>query len=79
MSFMDFQLAEYKRLLTLASSLNQPQLEEAVSDAKSRAQTMKRRYEEIFTLSLHQMKKIRMSHHQQQPQMTETIASMKKL
>jgi hypothetical protein len=41
---------EYDRLLTLAYSLNQPQLGEAVNDAKSRTLTMKRKYEEPFTV-----------------------------
>jgi hypothetical protein len=46
---MDFQLVEYDNLLTLAYSLNQPQLGEAVNDAKLRTLTMKRKYEELFT------------------------------
>ena len=40
---------EYDRLLTLAYSLNQPRLGEAVNDANSRTLTMKRKYEELFT------------------------------
>ncbi|KAI7886884.1 uncharacterized protein EV154DRAFT_521070 [Mucor mucedo] len=48
LSFMDFQLMEYDKLLTLAHSLGQPQLGEAVNDAKTRTLTMKRGYEELF-------------------------------
>lgn len=80
---MDFQLMEYDKLLTLAHSLGQPQLGEAVNDAKTRTLTMKRGYEELFiTESSSNKKKKRVSHHQQhphpQPQLTGTIASMKK-
>ncbi|KAI9366378.1 hypothetical protein BD770DRAFT_438526 [Pilaira anomala] len=39
---------EYDKLLTLAHSLGQPQLGEAVNDAKTRTLTMKRGYEELF-------------------------------
>lgn len=82
LSFMDFQLMEYDKLLTLAHSLGQPQLGEAVNDAKTRTLTMKRGYEELFITESSSNKKKRVSHHQQhphpQPQLTGTIASMKK-
>lgn len=46
---IDLQLMEYNRLKTLASSLQQPELEEAVNDARSRTLIMKRKFEETFT------------------------------
>lgn len=49
LAFTDFQLVKYETLLTLTSSLNQPHLGEAVNDVKSRALTIKRKYEELFT------------------------------
>lgn len=82
LSFMDFQLMEYDKLLTLAHSLGQPQLGEAVKDTKTRILTMKRGYEELFTTESSLNKKKRVSHHQQHPhpplQLTGTIASLKK-
>ncbi|KAI7884470.1 uncharacterized protein EV154DRAFT_522240 [Mucor mucedo] len=61
LSFMDFQLMEYNKLLTLAHSLNQPQLGEAVNDAKTRTLTMKRGYEELFATESSLNKKIKTS------------------
>ncbi|CAO3631431.1 unnamed protein product [Mucor fragilis] len=49
LSFIDFQLVEYEKLMTLSKTLNEPQLGEAVNDAKSRALTIKRKYEGLFT------------------------------
>ena len=49
LSFIDFQLVEYEKFMTLSKTLNQPRLGEAVNDAKSRALTIKRKYEELFT------------------------------
>ncbi|KAI9243421.1 hypothetical protein BY458DRAFT_561218 [Sporodiniella umbellata] len=45
----DIQLMEYDKPLTLAYLLSQPQLEEAIDDAKSRTLTTKRKYEEPLT------------------------------
>ncbi|KAL4211741.1 hypothetical protein AB4K20DRAFT_2012270 [Rhizopus microsporus] len=48
-TLIDLQLMEYDRLVALTSTLNQPLLEEAVNEAKSRTLTIKRRYEDVFT------------------------------
>lgn len=48
-TLIDLQLMEYDRLVALASTFNQPLLEEAVNEAKSRTLTIKRRCEDVFT------------------------------
>ncbi|CAO3701880.1 unnamed protein product [Rhizopus stolonifer] len=49
MKLIDSQITEYDRLLTLANSSNQPQLVEAINEAKTRIYTIKRKYDDCFT------------------------------
>lgn len=49
LKLIDLQLMEYDRLKMLANSLEQPVFERAIDDAKSRALTIKRKYEDWFT------------------------------
>ena len=50
LKLIDSQITEYDRLLTLANSLNQPRLVEAITGAKSRICTTKRKYGDCFTV-----------------------------
>ncbi|KAG1041266.1 hypothetical protein G6F43_012122 [Rhizopus delemar] len=45
---IDTQITEYDRLITLASTLEQPELVEAISEAKSRICTTKRKYADLL-------------------------------
>lgn len=48
MKLIDSQITEYDRLFTLANSLNQSELVEAISEAKTRICMTKRKYDDCF-------------------------------
>lgn len=49
MKLIACQITEYDQLLMLATSLNQPQQVKAISEAKTRIYTTKRKYDDCYT------------------------------